>query len=112
MITESTITACKAVCSNIKFSNQFIRFFFLFYIIVFSAFRLAACCSFLFRMAGLAACCSFLFRMAGLAASCSFLFRMAERETNQRERATGCISEAKNRTIFPKTGKRPPLRSG
>jgi hypothetical protein len=60
-------------------------------------------------MAGRAASCSFLFRMAGLAASCSFLFRMAERETNQRERATGCISEAKNRMIFPKTGKRASL---
>jgi hypothetical protein len=43
------------------------------------------------------------------ARGCSFLFRMAERETNQRERATGCISEAKKWWKIPKTGKRASL---
>jgi hypothetical protein len=43
---------------------------------------------------------------------CSFLFRTAERETEPKRKAAGLIPEAKNRIIFPKTSKRPPLRSG
>jgi hypothetical protein len=35
------------------------------------------------------------------------------RKRNEPKRkAAGCIPEAKNRIIFPKTSKRPPLRSG
>jgi hypothetical protein len=35
------------------------------------------------------------------------------RKRNEPKRkAAGCISEAKNRIVFPKTSKRPPLRSG
>jgi hypothetical protein len=41
--------------------------------------------------------------------TCSFLFRTAERETEPKRKAAGCISEAKNRVIFPKTGKRASL---
>jgi hypothetical protein len=54
--------------------------------------------------------CSFAFCHA--AWGCSFLFRTAERETEPKRKAAGCISEAKNRAIPPKTSKRPPLRSG
>jgi hypothetical protein len=44
--------------------------------------------------------------------TCSFLFRTAERETEPKRKAAGLIPVAKNRIIFPKTSKRPPLRSG
>jgi hypothetical protein len=40
----------------------------------------------------------------------AFISFARPKETNQRK-AAGSISEAKNRMIFPKTGKRSPLRS-
>jgi hypothetical protein len=36
---------------------------------------------------------------------------MAERETEPKRKATGCISEAKKRWEIPKTGKRASLES-
>jgi hypothetical protein len=41
--------------------------------------------------------------------TCSFLFRSAERETEPKRKAAGCISEAKKWWKIPKTGKRASL---
>jgi hypothetical protein len=46
----------------------------------------------------------------GALAARAFISFARPKETNQRK-AAGSISEAKNRMIFPKTGKRSPLRS-
>jgi hypothetical protein len=40
---------------------------------------------------------------------CSFLFRTAERETEPKRKAAGCIPEAKKWQKIPKTGKRASL---
>jgi hypothetical protein len=48
--------------------------------------------------------------MRGALAARAFISFARPKETNQRK-AAGSISEAKNRTLFPKTGKRSPLRS-
>jgi hypothetical protein len=37
---------------------------------------------------------------------------LGRKRNEPKRKAAGCISEAKNRMIFPKTAKRPPLRSG
>jgi hypothetical protein len=50
------------------------------------------------------------FRTADALAARAFISFARPKETNQRK-AAGSISEAKNRTLFPKTGKRSPLRS-
>jgi hypothetical protein len=42
-----------------------------------------------------------------------FISLFHEKKRNEPKRKfAGCISEAKNRIVFPKTAKRPPLRSG